>query len=447
MLATAHWQARPNMPTTAALGQVYDQQQRTTPPPRSQQRTAAPPRMSYRSPFEQDALSLLFPSPIMRLNLADALPAGTLEALEDAVLESWGEHLAEQETLQVQGGSAARRATTDGGRLRAASDQERNEEFFYFQRDRIGVEGQSSEPKGWLASDAAQQLLGACTAAAAGYIERIAHHGGRDIGTPGEDWELDPDRMHVWASVHRGGSTHPRHIHANAAVSGVFYVRAPRGSGRICFFDPRGSVPPFEREVRHEPLAGELLLFPPWLSHAVASSTMPDDADADGARVSISFNYVDGDDGLLEGGRHAWGEATAGLDVVALEGDLGLEPWREDDDDDDGGDDDEWRGDEAEGGYEAEAEVEAEAQVEAQAEVEVEAAAEGEGEEQRRQRRLGCLWRIHEALAEMGGGHGDGGEPAPMGIRDDAAGLRQLLQCVVEEGQTQLAALDAAEGE
>ena len=45
----------------------------------------------------------------------------------------------------------------------------------------------------------------------------------------------------------------------------------------------------------------------------------------------------------------------------------------------------------------------------------------------------------------MDGGHG--GEPALMGIRDDAAGLRQLLQCVVEEGQTQLAALDAAEGE
>ena len=36
-------------------------------------------------------------------------------------------------------------------------------------------------------------------------------------------------------------------------------------------------------------------------------------------------------------------------------------------------------------------------------------------------------------------------EPALMGIRDDAAGLRQLLQCVVQEGQTQLEALEALE--
>tara|TARA_B100000780_G_C20874777_1_gene347946 strand:+ start:396 stop:536 length:141 start_codon:yes stop_codon:yes gene_type:complete len=38
-----------------------------------------------------------------------------------------------------------------------------------------------------------------------------------------------------------------------AAVSGVFYLRVPPGAGRLCFFDPRGSIPPFEREVRpHE---------------------------------------------------------------------------------------------------------------------------------------------------------------------------------------------------
>ena len=38
-----------------------------------------------------------------------------------------------------------------------------------------------------------------------------------------------------------------------AAVSGVFYLRVPPGAGRLCFFDPRGSIPPFEREVRHVP--------------------------------------------------------------------------------------------------------------------------------------------------------------------------------------------------
>ena len=108
-----------------------------------------------------------------------------------------------------------------------------------------------------------------------------------------------------------------------AAVSGVFYLRVPPGAGRLCFFDPRGSIPPFEREVRHVPQRGEVLLFPPWLSHAVGCSGAADD---DGPRLSISFNYVDEE---LEGGRHGWGEATAGLDVVALEEGLGMEPWRD----------------------------------------------------------------------------------------------------------------------
>ena len=76
-------------------------------------------------------------------------------------------------------------------------------------------------------------------------------------------------------------------------------------------------------QVRHVPQRGEVLLFPPWLSHAVGCSGTADD---DGPRLSISFNYVDEE---LEGGRHGWGEATAGLDVVALEEGLGMEPWRD----------------------------------------------------------------------------------------------------------------------
>ena len=253
---------------------------------------AAPPRMSgsYQSPFAQDSLSLLFPSPVLRVGLADALPARTLDALEEAVLGSWHEHLAEQATLP----QTDARTGTEGGRLRARTDQERNEEFFYYQRENFGVDGLYSEPRGWLASEAAQHLLGAVAAAATGYIESIAHHAGLD--TDGE-WSVDPDRLQVWASVHQGGSTHPRcapphrsasrlgptsrrgcarvsrrHVHVGAVASGVFYVRAPEGAGKICFFDPRGAIPPFEREVRHRPQRGELILVPPWLSHAVASS-------------------------------------------------------------------------------------------------------------------------------------------------------------------------------
>ena len=46
-------------------------------------------------------------------------------------------------------------------------------------------------------------------------------------------------------------------------------------------------------------------------------------SDADGPRISISFNYA-GDDALEEG-RHAWGQVTAGLDALALEEGLHLQ--------------------------------------------------------------------------------------------------------------------------
>mmetsp|Transcript_83959 Transcript_83959/g.146116 ORF Transcript_83959/g.146116 Transcript_83959/m.146116 type:complete len:310 (-) Transcript_83959:63-992(-) len=124
-------------------------------------------------------------------------------------------------------------------------------------------------------------------------------------------FSLDPDKMHIWASLHQGGSMHPRHIHYGAVVSGVFYVSAPYGAGPICFYDARGSVPPFDREIRHVPETGDLFLFPPWLGHAVMPS-----ARFAGPRISISFNYVDTE---LEGGRFNWGEKTAQLGAVPIE--------------------------------------------------------------------------------------------------------------------------------
>ena len=65
-----------------------------------------------------------------------------------------------------------------------------------------------------------------------------------------------------------------------------------------------------------------MLLFPPWLSHAVASTGSGESDPDAGARISISLNLVNED---LEGGRHGWGSATAGLESVVIEGDLGLE--------------------------------------------------------------------------------------------------------------------------
>ena len=135
-----------------------------------------------------------------------------------------------------------------------------------------------------MSTRAGKTVLAAVAAAASTFLERIAHHAG-----VGGSFALDPDNMHAWASVHEGGSTHARHVHAGAAISSVLYLRSPQGAGRICFSDPRGSIPPFEREICHEPRAGDLLLFPPWLAHGVAPS-----CGAAGAspRIALSFNVL-----------------------------------------------------------------------------------------------------------------------------------------------------------
>lgn len=276
-------------------------------------------------------LSLLFSSPVLRVPLNDHLPSGTLDALENDVLHSWSDHLEEQSQLSSSS-KGGRRLSTDGQRMRASTGQELNEEFFYYQRAHYGDMEHASVPhtnkRAWMAGAAGQAVLAAVTAASASYLAQIARLAGID---PEQDRlysfytdALDADHMHAWASVHQGGSTHPRHVHAGSVVSAVLYVAVPEDAGNICFFDPRGSIPPFEREVCHSPRSGDLLLFPPWLAHAVAATPPPsvegDEEEALHARISASFNYVDVTDALQQGGPSGWGEATAGLEVATLDG-------------------------------------------------------------------------------------------------------------------------------
>ena len=151
-----------------------------------------------------NSLALTFGSPIMRVNLLDVLPEGTLEALEAAVMQSWSKHAAEQDRLPPS--TMARRATTRGQRYRASSASELNEEFFYYQREEFGVDGHASSPRPgyWHASGSSQVLLEAVSGVVGSYLERIAHHQGLDIGVGREwrteDWLVDPDKLHMCAS-------------------------------------------------------------------------------------------------------------------------------------------------------------------------------------------------------------------------------------------------------
>ena len=274
-----------------------------------------------RTPLFASETSLLFATPISFHRLDSSFTPAALDALTSSILASWDQHVAEQAALPCTG----ERNTGDPEKVfRATSDQRLNDEFYYFQMRNYGIDGHQSSPQGWLATAEAQALLGEVADHAMNYLETIARHAGvRDASA-----SFHPDMLQAWANVHQGSGTQPRHVHAGAVASCVFYAATPPGAASISFFDPRGNLPPlaghagmrFERELRHSPRAGDLLIFPPWLPHAVGDGDGPSDGQShegvgrgDGPRVSVSFNLIAGGDLLT-----AWGEPTAALDCSRL---------------------------------------------------------------------------------------------------------------------------------
>ena len=90
---------------------------------------------------------------------------------------------------------------------------------------------------------------------------------------------------------------HSAHVHGDV-FSGVFYLQAPEGSGKLSVVNP-GINPmwqgcnltsqrnPFTAEsILIEPIEGNILLFPSYLPHSV----LPNDHDEE--RISISFNVI-----------------------------------------------------------------------------------------------------------------------------------------------------------
>ena len=107
----------------------------------------------------------------------------------------------------------------------------------------------------------------------------------------------------MWSIINPPGAANRAHIHPGCIWSGVYYVQAPRNSGRIEFIDPRTQnlmspveyIPDTKRprmcwtKVKYRPVAGKMLIFPSWLYHSVApnrSRAMGKDAD----RIIVSFN-------------------------------------------------------------------------------------------------------------------------------------------------------------
>lgn len=122
------------------------------------------------------------------------------------------------------------------------------------------------------------------------------------------DPEFELSIESCWANVLQGQDSNGFHTHAGADFAGVYYVRAPEGSGTIRFRDPRQQPglfsPPISsfttytaQAVDFFPVEGRLLLFPGWLEHEVRANDINAE---DGSRISLSFN--------LECFRKSWKE-------------------------------------------------------------------------------------------------------------------------------------------
>jgi uncharacterized protein (TIGR02466 family) len=123
---------------------------------------------------------------------------------------------------------------------------------------------------------------------------------GEDLGYD-PAWDLVFDNM--WANINPRYAYNRGHVHPNSLWSGVYYVQAPAGSGRIVFTDPRPQaqmvVPAYRRdaqrrletwsEVYFEPIEGRLILFPAWLVHEVEANLSSGEGPA-ADRISVSFN-------------------------------------------------------------------------------------------------------------------------------------------------------------
>lgn len=99
-----------------------------------------------------------------------------------------------------------------------------------------------------------------------------------------------------WVNINPPGSWNERHSHdphSGTFLSGVFYVKTPKDSGNIRFYDPRQNISTSSDMKYYNngyniqwyaPEPNMLLIFPPWLEHDVEMNRSHED------RISISFN-------------------------------------------------------------------------------------------------------------------------------------------------------------
>jgi len=120
----------------------------------------------------------------------------------------------------------------------------------------------------------------------------------KKIFTDEMGWKYNPDKTKIvvmWAIINKKGSFNIQHNHPNSYLSAAYYVKVPKNSGNIKFFDPKE-----QKNIRYPkikkytdisaaiteitPKEGDLLIFPSYFYHSVGENLSEDD------RIIVSFN-------------------------------------------------------------------------------------------------------------------------------------------------------------
>ena len=111
-------------------------------------------------------------------------------------------------------------------------------------------------------------------------------------------WRYVPNKQRIvamWAIINKKNSFNVTHNHQNCYFSAAYYVKKPKNSGDITFFDPKEAktyrFPKIEKYTEYsaetvtiKPEEGDLLIFPSYLYHSVDKNLSEDD------RIIVSFN-------------------------------------------------------------------------------------------------------------------------------------------------------------
>lgn len=114
------------------------------------------------------------------------------------------------------------------------------------------------------------------------------------------DDEISFYQQASWIMINKPGAVHPTHVHNNAFLSGVVYIKVPENSGNIVFSAP-DMLPTWSSPVLRPgrksfnlinsdyfvqvPQPKTIYIFPGHMQHRVEENKSDED------RISISFNY------------------------------------------------------------------------------------------------------------------------------------------------------------